>query len=914
MLNGVSFSPNDPPRLSEFLLTGDLPDTLPPLPHKDVELVGADGTLQTVRTVVLDIHAALDWLSALALDNEDPLVEAWSVATKLGIELIARGRLRPMVTRNGLDAWGVGPLDVADSQRLDELVKALPPQAYAVPIHGSSPVRLSAPRSVITNYWNAIADTLVRSPAAPGIVRYAAYVAAEPVDVEPLRSWLEDLSSGEAGPLRMGFRLEPPSEDDGKFAVAPYLQSTSDHSLTIDAADLWDAPPTLRRHFGEDAEAVMLRSLRRAARAWTPLAVLLEQERPDRLELTERDFDALLDTGSSQLAAVGFDVAWPREFTASPVSVRASLAGVTSPGSGRAKFDLSQALDLQWSATVDGQKLTEAEMRALVSAKRPIVRMRGRWVVVDKDTIEKLKSRKAREARDVQAGEALAGAMSGELIIDGELVDVEVDSVLHGIADRVRNYERQTSLPEPAGLKAELRPYQQRGLAWLNEMCELGIGGCLADDMGLGKTIQIIALHLYRAHLHQEGGPTLVVCPASLLGNWEREVARFAPEVRTHRFHGTKRSLEEVDKHDIVLVTYGVVRRDRATLGEREWDLVVADEAQHAKNPRSLTARSLRAIPGNVRFALTGTPVENQLTELWAILDWTTPGLLGQLEAFRRNVATPIERNHDKDAAAALSAVVRPFLLRRRKVDPEIAPELPRKTESDVFVPFTAEQASLYKAVTEEALDAIKSKEGIARKGLILKLLTALKQICNHPAQYLKQNGPLAQRSGKLAAFDELVDGTDESILVFSQYVQMGRLLESHLAAKGVSTLFLHGSVPPRKRDEMVEQFQAGEARVFLLSLKAGGTGLNLTRATHVIHYDRWWNPAVEDQATDRAYRIGQTQPVQVHRMVCEGTLEERIAALLRDKRELSESVIGSGEGWVSEFSDDELADLVMLS
>lgn len=538
--------------------------------------------------------------------------------------------------------------------------------------------------------------------------------------------------------------------------------------------------------------------------------------------------------------------------------------------------------------------------------------MRGRWVVVDGETIERVRQQKSRKAKEVTAGTALSAALGGSLTVDGETFDVEIDSSLVGLADRIQNYERTQDLPEPEGLNASLRPYQRRGLAWLNEMCELGIGGCLADDMGLGKTIQVIALHLHRA-----AGPTLVVCPASLLGNWEREINKFAPSVRVHRFYGRQRNLEIVGKGDVVLVTYGLIRREKEAMAQVEWDLVVADEAQHAKNPMSQTARALRAIPSNVRLALTGTPVENQLTELWSVLDWTTPGLLGHLDEFRRNIATPIERDHDEETTAELSRIVRPFLLRRRKADPEIAPELPQKTESDVFVPLTSEQASLYKAVTDEALNTIKEKAGIERRGLILKLLTSLKQICNHPAQFLKQEGPLPGRSGKLAAFDELLDGlegTDEAVLVFSQYVQMGKLLEQHLASRRISSLFLHGSVPPHHRDTMVEQFQNGEARVFLLSLKAGGTGLNLTRATHVIHYDRWWNPAVEDQATDRAYRIGQTQPVQVHRMVSEGTLEERIAALLNEKRQLSEQVIGAGEAWVSEFDDSELAELVALA
>ncbi|MGH7911170.1 MAG: DEAD/DEAH box helicase, partial [Candidatus Dormibacteraceae bacterium] len=448
-------------------------------------------------------------------------------------------------------------------------------------------------------------------------------------------------------------------------------------------------------------------------------------------------------------------------------------------------------------------------------------------------------------------------------------------------------------------------------LTWLQAMCELELGGCLADDMGLGKTLQVIALQLLRRR-----GPMLVVCPASLLGNWERELARFAPSLAVHRYHGSGRALPEPEADVVVLTSYGVAVRDMERLAEMPWDLAVADEAQIAKNPLSKTARALRHLPSRVRLALTGTPVENRLTELWSILDWAVPGLLGSLETFRRRVAVPVERYHDPAATAHFAALVRPFLLRRRKSDPGIAPELPTKSEMDVIVPLTPEQLTLYEATVREALAEIADASGINRRGLVFRLMTALKQICNHPAQFLKETAPLSGRSGKLEALLGLLDvilAEGDSTLVFTQYVQMARLLERHLAESGVGTLFLHGGVAPQKRDRMVEQFQSGAAPVFLLSLKAGGVGLNLTRATQVVHYDRWWNPAVEDQATDRAYRIGQDRPVQVRRLVTEGTIEDRIATLMTAKRELAEAVVGSGEAWIGDLTDTELADLVRL-
>jgi SNF2 family DNA or RNA helicase len=508
------------------------------------------------------------------------------------------------------------------------------------------------------------------------------------------------------------------------------------------------------------------------------------------------------------------------------------------------------------------------------------------------------------------------------LAVGGERVEFEAEGVVADLAQLLGSASSSASstvsgdrdIAPPTELQATLRPYQQRGLAWLAHLTSLGLGGCLADDMGLGKTVQLIALHLHRRPLGV--GSTLVVCPTTLLGTWQRELARFAPQTPVRRFHGGSRHLDDLAADEVVLTTYGVVRRDHGELAQVTWGLVVADEAQHAKNPLARTARALRSIPAPARVALTGTPVENRLSELWAILDWTTPGILGPLDRFRHRLAVPIERYRDPDATARLARLTKPFLLRRRKSDPGIAPELPPKTESDVVVALTTEQATLYKSVVDEVMEEIKGSEGIARRGLVLALLTALKQVCNHPAQYLHESGPLPSRSGKLAALDELLDvilAEGDSVLVFSQYVEMCRLLEAHLSARGIRTLFLHGGLGARTRERHVAAFQTGAAPVFLLSLKAGGVGLTLTRATHVIHYDRWWNPAVEDQATDRAYRIGQDRPVQVHRLVTEGTLEDRIATLLAAKRELADAVVGTGEAWLADLSDTELADLVEL-
>ncbi|MER6983786.1 DEAD/DEAH box helicase, partial [Streptomyces carpinensis] len=475
----------------------------------------------------------------------------------------------------------------------------------------------------------------------------------------------------------------------------------------------------------------------------------------------------------------------------------------------------------------------------------------------------------------------------------------------------------QEPVGQPAALAARLRDYQLRGLAWLAHMTSSGLGCCLADDMGLGKTITLIALHLHRQDDPATAGPTLVVCPTSLMGNWQREIERFAPGTPVRRFHGAHRDLADLSDGAFVLTTYGTMRMDARRLADVGWGMVVADEAQHVKNPYSATARQLRTIGARARVALTGTPVENNLSELWAILDWATPGLLGRLGTFRARYAQAVESGRDPAAAERLARLVGPFLLRRRKSDPGIAPELPPKTETDRAVSLTVEQTGLYEALVRETLAEISGANGMARRGLIVKLLTGLKQICNHPAQFLKEERPrIAGRSGKLELLDELLDtilSEGASVLVFTQYVQMARLIERHLATRGVPSLFLHGGTPVPGREAMVRRFQDGDVPVFLLSLKAAGTGLNLTRAEHVVHYDRWWNPAVEAQATDRAYRIGQSRPVQVHRLIAEGTIEDRIAELLHRKRDLAEAVLGTGEAALTELTDAELADLVEL-
>ncbi|MFJ8646767.1 DEAD/DEAH box helicase [Streptomyces sp. NPDC093546] len=878
---------------------------------------------RAVPAVVLPVADALPLLVAARQDGgAHPAAACWGAAALHALHLVARGRLLPGLTTADLDAWRAGPLDPDDIAHLRAIAAAMPYEAHAAPVPGPRPLRLPEPEALVRAFLDAVADTLPRTPAAA----YAAgepFAARAPQHLPRARAWAAEAAAGMDAGVRVSLRLDLSGYElfdtdreggEERQAAAALLQvhSLADPSLVVDAAELWTGAGD--EHFGPRARIDTVLALRRAARVWPPLARLLEREVPDVLSLTEDELYELLGPAAARLGAAGVTVHWPRELARSLTAAAVVRPAPGSATDGTAFFDSEQLLRFNWQLALDGDPLTEREMDALAEAHRPIVRLRDQWVVVDPALVRKARKR---ELGLLEPADALAVALTGTAEVDGETVEAVPAGALAALRDRLM--AGPADVTQPPGLDATLRDYQLRGLAWLDLMTSLGLGGCLADDMGLGKTVTLIALHLRRAHR----APTLVVCPASLLGNWQREITRFAPGVPVRRFHGTDRTLEGLDGPDgggFVLTTYGTMRTSAEKLAAQRWGMVVADEAQHVKNPFSATAKALRTIPAPARVALTGTPVENNLSELWALLDWTTPGLLGPLKAFRSRHARAVENAEqieNDEAVERLARLVRPFLLRRKKSDPGIVPELPPKTESDHPVALTREQASLYEAVVRETMAQIEGAEGMARRGLIMKLLTSLKQICNHPAQYLKEEpARLAGRSGKLALLDELLDtilSEDGSVLVFTQYVSMARLLTAHLAARAVPAQLLHGGTPVPERERMVDRFQSGEVPVFVLSLKAAGTGLNLTRAGHVVHYDRWWNPAVEEQATDRAYRIGQTQPVQVHRLIAEGTVEDSIAEMLRSKRALADAVLGSGEAALTELTDRELADLVSL-
>jgi superfamily II DNA or RNA helicase len=880
------------------------------------------------RRIELPLRAALPALSRARQAAEvHPSVGLLSAAVLLGTRLVGAGRLAP-----GDGGWVLDGLDEHDRESIARLARA---RAY----DGLDP---DAAHEVVEGVLAAVADALpraapVRTPSRPGPP-----VLPRPADGDFARRVEERVALRAQARraldlpelVRISLRVEADEEELLAGAVRLVLQvhDEQDPLHVCDAAVLWAEPAAgdLPEHgFGPRARIHAGIALRGAAEVWPVLDRFLGLAVPDEIALDGAEVSGLLEhVGALRDARV--DVHWPRAL-GRDLTTRAVLdSRPSAPRDGElplqeSSFSEGSLFEFQWPVALHGEPLTDAELAELASAATPILRLRGAWTVVDPTTALRARRRLIRRA---SAPEALAAALTGVVEVPAGAEEeplaaqVIVGASLLKVRERLLAAASRAPIPVPAGLRADLRDYQRHGLTWLADVTGLGLGCCLADDMGLGKTITLIALHLHRLEAGlADGRPTLVVCPASLLGNWQAEIERFAPDVPVRRFHGSAREIR-AGEGGFVLTTYGTLRRSPEALAGVPWDLVVADEAQHVKNSRTATARALRRLESRARVALTGTPVENDLSELWSILDWAVPGLLGSRLAFRRRWAAPIESGVDPLVTKQFADLIGPFLLRRRKSDPGIAPELPPKTETEHLLGLTREQVVLYEAFVKDTMERIEvlPDDDPGRRGLVLALLTGLKQICNHPAQFLKESGlrggRLRGRSEKLELLDELL-GTvlaeGGAVLVFTQYVAMARLLERHLSAAGVPHQLLHGQTPVPAREEMVRRFQAGEVPVFLLSLKAGGTGLNLTRADHVVHVDRWWNPAVEDQATDRAYRIGQTKPVQVHKLVVRGTIEERVAELLQRTRALADAVLARGDAALTELGNEELRDLVTL-
>ncbi|WP_410815638.1 SNF2-related protein [Micromonospora sp. 050-3] len=712
----------------------------------------------------------------------------------------------------------------------------------------------------------------------------------------------------------------------GRWRLEFGLQAADEPGLHVDAGEIWRSPQTLGGLVGRTTspQETLLAELGRASRLWPDLDAALRTAAPEAMDLDVEGAHRFLSAGAPVLHAAGFGVLLPSwwQRPSARLGARLRARSRTAPGTvggTDAGVGLDALVDYRWEIALGDQPLSAKELAALAETKTPLVRLRGRWVELDPGRLA-AGLRLLRSAGELTVADLLRlgladGEATGELPVLEVTADGALGDLLAGAVER-----RLTPLDPPPGFRGTLRPYQQRGLAWLAFLRSLGLGGVLADDMGLGKTVQLLAL---LAGDPPEAGPTLLVCPMSLVGNWQREAARFTPELRVHVHHGAERArgaefTAAAHGADLVLTTYSVAARDAADLAGIDWHRVVVDEAQAIKNASTRQAEAVRALPARQRVAVTGTPVENRLADLWSIMQFANPGLLGPAATFRKRFAEPIERHGDAEAAERLRRITGPFVLRRLKTDSSIISDLPEKLEMEVLCNLTAEQAALYRVVVDDMLARIETSDGIERRGLVLATMTRLKQVCNHPAQLLRDGSPLEGRSGKLARLTEILEevlAAGERALLFTQYAEFGAMLRGHLSARfGREVLFLHGGLGKAERDAMVQRFQSAEGPpLFVLSLKAGGTGLTLTAANHVVHVDRWWNPAVEDQATDRAFRIGQSRRVQVRKFVCAGTVEEKVAALIADKRSLAERVVGTGEQWITELSTGQLRDLFAL-
>jgi superfamily II DNA or RNA helicase len=929
-------------------------------------LVLPEGLRETagLKLQLLETTAELAVVPNAEIESLPGSIGTWVLASKLAMDLVARERVVPTITRRGgrIEArWAAALGGGDDAAKVTALASSMPPAAHAVPVTRDGTDVVWAPDALLRTFIDAVADALVRAAQGGPLLPAARTRAlgapsdawadrwqtalggaqrsfetngfAERSVVEDLERW-SGPALGARDRLRACFRLELPLADGEPFLLRFLLQSPDDPSLLVPAADAWKTQGRSLQKLGRafrDPQDSLLEALGRAARLYPPLARALEEARPESVELDPATAWTFLGEGAAVLADAGFGVIVPGELTAAGqrrlrlrMRVGGSSKKVAGVVAGAAGLSLDELLQVNWDAVIGDEALTARELAALAEQKTALVQFRGAWVVVDPRELGDIQKRLSGGSSKMTARDAMQAVLAGEAR-EGELsVAVAASGVVAEMVERLRNAGNR-ELSAPKTLNATLRPYQERGLNWLVTMGALGLGACLADDMGLGKTMQLLAFLLRRRDdAPHDARPSLLIAPTSVIGNWEREIERFAPSLRIVRHYGSERArtADEIPQQPgtLVVTTYGLLRRDAQLLASMEWSLAALDEAQNIKNAASATARAARALRAAHRFALTGTPVENRLAELWSILEFANPGLLGTLETFRREFALPIERYGNDQAATRLRRIVNPFILRRLKSDPSVIQDLPAKNEMKVFCTLTREQATLYKAVVDEELRRIAASDGMERRGRVLALLTFTKQICNHPAHYLGEGGPLPKRSGKLARISEMLEeamAAGDKALVFTQFREMGDKLVTHFSEHlGHEVAFLHGGTPKKSRDELVRRFQEepNGPRIFVLSLKAGGTGLNLTAASHVFHFDRWWNPAVEDQATDRAYRIGQKRAVQVHKLVCSGTVEEKVDRLLEQKRELAAKIVGAGEQWITELDGSELRDLFALS
>ncbi|TVQ55754.1 MAG: DEAD/DEAH box helicase [Phycisphaerales bacterium] len=783
-----------------------------------------------------------------------------------------------------------------------------------------------------------------------------------------VRSWIHRLDeTGRDLPLRLCFRLNEPAEDDREhetgdaviedagdhgWLLSLHLQPAVPDGELIDADQIWSqSGPGM--HFAgcrvEQCQDVLLKELGRASRVYRRIESALSDATPSGIELTTSEAYEFLRDHKPVLEESGFRVIapdWWGETTgriglrlhveADHPETHTSSEGESAP-SDSSSLGLHTLVQYTWQVAIGDDPINREEFERLLARSEPLMRVRGRWVEIRPDDLARAKKLLEEQGEgEMSLLEAVQAAYDTSDRGSGlPVFGLDATGWVQDLLNASTGSQNVPIIEQPKGFQGELRPYQRTGLSWLAFLDKFHLGACLADDMGLGKTIQLIALLQHeRQNNGAPPGPTLLVVPTSVISNWVREIERFTPGMSVHVQHGPERPtgtqfVDTVYASDVVLTTYALVSRDREMLTDIDWHRVVLDEAQYIKNPPTKQTSAIRALRTKRRIALTGTPVENRLSELWSIMEFCNPGYLGTTNEFRRRFAIPIERHRDAHRGEMLRQLVQPFVLRRLKTDPNVISDLPACVETKEYATLHPEQAALYERTVNEMLESVEKSEGIQRRGLVLASLVKLKQICDHP-QLVNQSvrsgsaaadtpHPPAHQSGKVRRLLELLEdvrATGEKALIFTQFRKMGHLLHSMLRSEfECESLFLHGGTPQARRQQLIDRFHetGPEVPFFILSLKAGGVGLNLTAANHVFHFDRWWNPAVENQATDRAFRIGQVRTVHVHKFVCVGTLEERIDQMIEQKTELAERIVGSGESWLTELDTNQLQDLLTL-
>ncbi|MBF2026702.1 MAG: DEAD/DEAH box helicase [Oscillatoriales cyanobacterium C42_A2020_001] len=944
-----------------------------------------------ITGIWLPADEAVPFLNSLPLgsiDTADPFMSGdlrfWSHIARWSLDLLARSKFLPGLTvelREDLAAaiatWEPLLDSGIDQLRFLQFGERMPGVCRMYQQGGSEKIRSwidipIEPQTLLQDFLRKTLDAQIRMVAKesplPETSPNRNHPAKGTAIASPVREWLQalghknrlveasDLESLQTSlqtwtaPLQLHraenlFRtclyLHSPQPGQKDWQLEYFLQAADNEEFLIDAPTIWNNPVERLLYQGRaiaQPQETFLMGLGLASRLYSPIETSLQAPRPQFCTLSPVQAYDFLKTAAWRLQDSGIGVVVPPSLASQGgwanrlgLKIQAETAKLDK---GK-RLGLQSLLNFRWELTIGGQSISKEEFDRLVALNTPLVEINNEWVELRPQDIRAAQtffaSRKDQPALSLE--DALRISTGDTQMIEKlPVVSFEASGALEDLINTLSGKRTLEAIPAPKTFRGELRPYQARGVGWLSFLEQWSLGACLADDMGLGKTIQLIAFLLHLQEQNALERPTLLVCPTSVLGNWEREVKKFGPSLKVLQHHGDGRPkgkdfAKAVKGKHLVITSYALVQRDLKDLQTVSWQGMVLDEAQNIKNPEAKQSQAVRQIEARFRIALTGTPVENRLSELWSILDFLNPGYLGPKNFFQRRFATPIERYGDTSSLQTLKSLVQPFILRRLKTDKDIIQDLPEKQEMAVFCGLSEEQASLYQHTVEKSLQDIEASEGIQRRGIILALLTKLKQICNHPDLFLKESQSSAlstqhsfqDRSGKLKRLEEMVEelmAEGDRALIFTQFAEWGKLLQTHLERQfGREVLFLYGSTSKKQREEMVDRFQHDPQgpRLFILSLKAGGVGLNLTRANHVFHYDRWWNPAVENQATDRVFRIGQTRNVQVHKFVCSGTLEEKIHDLIESKKALAEQVVGAGENWLTELNTDQLRDLLLL-